>query len=210
MSPLVLLPAEADPVPEERRGKRNLDRPRSSCKQLNLITLLGWGGGGMLSVNGRNSGYRSTRRGRESVRDRSGWSRAKSCDDVCKSCDEVCPRVDRKRSPAMMFASPAMRFYPRVDRERSPAMMIVQGWIASEVLRWWLPKGGSRAKSCDDDCPRVDRKRSPAMMFTSPAMGFTQGWIAGWLRDNCATLLNQDRSATGIMAVQGTVKGGLC
>ena len=73
-------------------------------------------------------------------------------------------QVDRGRSPAMIFASPAMRF--------------TQGWIASEVLRWWLPKGGSRAKFCDDDCPRVDRERSPAMMIASPAMRFTQGWIA--------------------------------
>ena len=158
------------------------------CNRLNLVTLLGQGGGGMLSVNGRSSGYRGTRGDRGSVRDRSGWSRAKSCDDICKSCDEV---------------------YPRVDRERSPAMMIAQGWIASKVLRWWLqvlrwglPKGGSRAKSCNDDCPRVGRKRSSAMMIA-------QGWIAGWLRDNCATLLNHDRSATGTMAVQGTAKGEL-
>ena len=101
-----------------------------------------------------------------------------------KSCDDVCPRVDRKRSPAMRFA---------------------QGWIASEVLRWCLPKGRSRTKSCDDVCPRVDRERSPAMMFA-------QGWIARWLRDDCATILNQDRqirARTDTMAVRGTAKGEL-
>ena len=119
----------------------------------------------MLSVNGRSSECRGTRGrsriGRGQIRLIAGevlrwylqvlrWglpkggSRAKSCDDDCKSCDDDCPRV---------------------DRERSPAMMIAQGWIASEVLRWWLqvlrwglPKGGSRAKSCNDDCPRVDRR----------------------------------------------------
>ena len=40
MSPLVLLPAETDPVPEERCGKENLDRPRSSSGSKIVLTLL--------------------------------------------------------------------------------------------------------------------------------------------------------------------------
>ena len=40
MSPLVLLPAEADPVPEKGRGKGNLDRPRSSGGSKVVLTLL--------------------------------------------------------------------------------------------------------------------------------------------------------------------------
>ena len=116
-----------------------------------------------------------------------------------------------------MFASPAMRFVQGWIASKVLWWCLqvlrwgfTQGWIASKVLQWWLSKGGSQAKSSDDvhkSCdgvyPRVDREQSPAMIFA-------QGWIAGWLRDNCATLLNQDRSATGTMAVQGTVKGGLC
>ena len=40
MSPLVLLPAEADPVSEEKRGKGNLGRPRSSSGSKVVLTLL--------------------------------------------------------------------------------------------------------------------------------------------------------------------------
>ena len=40
MSPLVLLPAEADPVPEERRGKGNSGRPRGSSGSKIVLTLL--------------------------------------------------------------------------------------------------------------------------------------------------------------------------
>ena len=40
MSPLVLLPAEADPIPEEGHGKRNLGRPRSSGGSKVVLTLL--------------------------------------------------------------------------------------------------------------------------------------------------------------------------
>ena len=132
----------------------------------------------MLSVNGRNLEYRGTRGDHGLVRDRLGW--------------------------------------PRVDCGQSPAMRFGQGWIASKVLRWGLPKGGSqvkpcdevlpkgglRTKSCDGVCSRVDCKQSPAMVFAQGWIasetlqwGFAQGWIARWLRDNCATILNQDRSA---------------
>ena len=40
MSPLVLLPAEANPVPEERRGKGDPGRPRSSNGSKIVLTLL--------------------------------------------------------------------------------------------------------------------------------------------------------------------------
>ena len=40
MSPLVLLPAEADPVPEEGRGKGNSGRPRGSSGSKVVLTLL--------------------------------------------------------------------------------------------------------------------------------------------------------------------------
>ena len=40
ISPLVLLPREADPVPEDRRGKRNPGRPRSSSGSKIILTLL--------------------------------------------------------------------------------------------------------------------------------------------------------------------------
>ena len=40
MSPLVLLPAEADPVPEEGRGKGNPGRSRSSSGSEIVLTLL--------------------------------------------------------------------------------------------------------------------------------------------------------------------------
>ena len=40
MSPLVLLPAEADPVPEEGRGKRNSGRLRDSDGNKVVLTLL--------------------------------------------------------------------------------------------------------------------------------------------------------------------------
>ena len=40
MFPLVLLPAEADPVPEERRGKGNSGRPRGSSGSKVVLTLL--------------------------------------------------------------------------------------------------------------------------------------------------------------------------
>ena len=40
MSSLVLLPVEADPVSEERRGKRNPGRPRSSSSSKIVLTLL--------------------------------------------------------------------------------------------------------------------------------------------------------------------------
>ena len=40
MSPLVLLSAEADPVPEEGRGKENSGRPRSSGGSKVVFTLL--------------------------------------------------------------------------------------------------------------------------------------------------------------------------
>ena len=40
ISPLVLLAAEADPVPEEERGKGNLGRPRSSNSSKVVLTLL--------------------------------------------------------------------------------------------------------------------------------------------------------------------------
>ena len=40
MSPLVLLPAEADPVPEEGRSKENSGRPRSSSGSKVVFTLL--------------------------------------------------------------------------------------------------------------------------------------------------------------------------
>ena len=40
MSPLVLLPAEAGPIPEERRAKGNLGRPRSSNGSKIVLTLL--------------------------------------------------------------------------------------------------------------------------------------------------------------------------
>ena len=63
----------------------------------------------------------------------------------------------------------------------------------------------------------MDCEQSPAMMFASPAIRlassairFAQGWITGWLRDDCTRLLNQDRSATEIIVVQRTAKGGLC
>ena len=40
MSPLVLLPAEADPVPQERRGKENPGRSRGSSGRKIVLTLL--------------------------------------------------------------------------------------------------------------------------------------------------------------------------
>ena len=40
MSPLILLPAEADPVLKERRGKENLSRSRSSDGSKVILTLL--------------------------------------------------------------------------------------------------------------------------------------------------------------------------
>ena len=40
MSPLVLLPAEADPVPQERRGKGNPGRSRGSSGSKVVLTLL--------------------------------------------------------------------------------------------------------------------------------------------------------------------------
>ena len=40
MSPLVLLPAEADLVPEERRGKANLVRSHSSSGSKVVLALL--------------------------------------------------------------------------------------------------------------------------------------------------------------------------
>ena len=40
MSPFVLLTTEADPVPEERRGKRNPGRPCSSSGSKIVLTLL--------------------------------------------------------------------------------------------------------------------------------------------------------------------------
>ena len=40
MSPLILLPAEADPVPEKRRGKENSSRPRGSGGSKIVLTLL--------------------------------------------------------------------------------------------------------------------------------------------------------------------------
>ena len=40
MSPLVLLPSEANPVPEERRSKGDLGRPRSSSSSEIVLTLL--------------------------------------------------------------------------------------------------------------------------------------------------------------------------
>ena len=40
MSPLVLLPAETNLVPEERCGKRNLGRPCSSNGSKIVLTLL--------------------------------------------------------------------------------------------------------------------------------------------------------------------------
>ena len=40
MSPLLLLPAEADPVLQERRGKGNLDRSRSSSGSKIVLILL--------------------------------------------------------------------------------------------------------------------------------------------------------------------------
>ena len=40
MSPLVLLPTEADPVSEKRRGKKNLGKPRSSSNSKIVLTLL--------------------------------------------------------------------------------------------------------------------------------------------------------------------------
>ena len=40
MSPLILLPAETDPVPKEGCGKRNLGRPRSSGGSKIVLTLL--------------------------------------------------------------------------------------------------------------------------------------------------------------------------
>ena len=101
-----------------------------------------------------------------------------------KSCDDVCPRVVCERSPAMMFD---------------------QGWFANKVLQWCLPKDGLQAKSYDDVWSKVVRKQSPAMMIV-------QGWLARWLRDNCATILNQDkqiRARTDTMAVWGTAKGEL-
>ena len=40
ISPLILLPAEADPVLEEERGKRNLGRPHSSSGSKVVLTFL--------------------------------------------------------------------------------------------------------------------------------------------------------------------------
>ena len=40
MSPLVVLPAEAGPVPKERRGKGNSGRPRGSSDSKVVLTLL--------------------------------------------------------------------------------------------------------------------------------------------------------------------------
>ena len=43
-------------------------------------------------------------------------------------------------------------------------------------------------------------------------MIFAQEWIAKWLRNNCAMILNQDgqiRAKTDTMAVRGTAKGEL-
>ena len=40
MSPLILLPAEANLVPEEERGKENPGRPRSSSGSKVVLTLL--------------------------------------------------------------------------------------------------------------------------------------------------------------------------
>ena len=40
ISPLVLLPAEADPVPQERRGKGNLGRSCGSSSSKIVLTLL--------------------------------------------------------------------------------------------------------------------------------------------------------------------------
>ena len=40
MSPLILLPAETDPVLEEGRGKENLDRPYSSSGSKVVLILL--------------------------------------------------------------------------------------------------------------------------------------------------------------------------
>ena len=40
ISPFVLLPVEADPVPDERRGKGNPDRPHSSSGSEIVLTLL--------------------------------------------------------------------------------------------------------------------------------------------------------------------------
>ena len=40
MSPLVLLPGKADPVPEEGRGKKNSGRPRDSGGSKVVLTLL--------------------------------------------------------------------------------------------------------------------------------------------------------------------------
>ena len=143
-------------------------------------------------MNGRNLECRGTRADRGSVRFDQEWIASgvlRWClpkgGSWAKSYDDVCPRAVREQSPAMMFA---------------------QGWIASKVLRWCLPKRGLQMKSCDDICPKVDRERSLAMMFA-------QGWIARWLRDNCATILNQDRqirAKTDIMAVRGTAKGEEC
>ena len=107
--------------------------------------------------------------------------------------------------------------WPRVDDGQSPAMRFgqwwiasetlqwsfAQGWIASKVLQWCLPNGRSQVKSCDSVCPRVDRGWNPEMVFA-------QGWIAKWLRDDCATILNQDRSANGrCNGSSGNCKGGI-
>ena len=40
MSPLILLPAKTDPVPEERHDKRNLDGPYSSSSSKIVLALL--------------------------------------------------------------------------------------------------------------------------------------------------------------------------
>ena len=127
-----------------------------------------------------------------------------------KSCNEDCPRVDRKWNPVM-------RFCPKVDREQSPVMSFSQWWIASGVLQWGLLKGRLQAKSCNKICPRVDYEWKSAMRFCpkvdckrSPAMVFAQGWIARWLRDNCATYLTKtDPRTDGAMAVWEIAKGEL-
>ena len=63
---------------------------------------------------------------------------------------------------------------------RSRIGQVDQRWIASKVLRRYLPKGGLRTKPCDDVCPRVVCKRSPAMMFA-------QGWIVSKVLWWCLT-----------------------
>ena len=68
-------------------------------------------------------------------------------------------------------------------------MRFAQGWIASEVLQWCLPKGGLRAKSYDDVCPKVDCEQSPVMRFA-------QGWIASKVCNDVCLRVDREQNPT--------------